>query len=130
MRLVFTALAALFIATESFAASSGTLTCHFEFMTTAAPGTFIKTPPFTFDVMDNYFNHFSFPELQNKLHIAYYPGLVAKDDLRMFVINLKYASANSGADVPAVDGGSYVFKISQDASDLIGAFMNCTSELK
>ncbi len=114
----------------SMAASSGSMNCFFELVTKSSPFTTIKKESFQFNVMDNYFNDFSFPELQNKLYVAYYPGLVAKDDLRVFVINLKYAGANAGADVPVINGGHYVFKISQDQSDLIGAFMNCTAEVK
>src|SRR5690606_6370031 len=89
----------------SMAASSGKMNCFFELVTKNSPFTTVKKESFHFNVMDNYFNDFSFPELQNKLYIAYYPGLVAKDDLRVFVVNLKYAGANAGADVPVINGG-------------------------
>lgn len=125
-----TLFATFFTTSSSFAAASGTLTCHFEFMTKSSPGSFVTTPPFSFNVKNNYFNDFSFSGLQNKLYVAYYPGLTARGDLRIFIINLKYAGANAGADVPAINGGEYIFKISQDQSDLIGAFLNCTAELK
>ncbi|NUM88011.1 MAG: hypothetical protein HUU37_02300 [Bdellovibrionales bacterium] len=129
-RLLLLALAPAFFGWNAHAWKEGTLTCQFEVMSKKTFPKMEKLPPFSFDMTKQFSEAFQASSLENRLIIAYYPGFARPGDVNLFVLNMKYNGANAGADVPAVGGGTYTFKISRDDSDLIGAFLNCRADLR
>lgn len=127
--LLFIFVAGVF-APRAHAFQDGTLTCYFEVFSKKAFPKVEKTPPFSFNIKTQFSEAFQAKSLENRLIIAYYPGFAKPGDVNQFILNMKYNGANAGADVPAVHGWDYVFKISRDDSDLIGAFLHCNADLK
>lgn len=125
MKLISLVFATVLFSSQTFAYSSGTMTCFFELFSTKAWPKVEKTPEFSFNIMEMYESSIESKNLNNKIRLRYVPGLVARNDVRVISIVMTYDSADSGAEVPFVPEGEYSFNIGRQGSDLVGAFMQC-----
>ncbi len=130
MKVFLIILGAALFAPSAQAFKEGKFTCQFEVVSKKNFPKVEKLPPFTFNAMEAFSEAYQAKSLENRLIIAYYPGFAKPGDLSLHVMDMKYNGANAGADVPAVADGNFTFKISRDDSDLVGAFLNCRSELR
>lgn len=125
MKHIILSICALLIGQNAFAYSQGKINCQIEMFSKKDSAKAYFLPAFEFDVMEPHFASFSHDLLDRSIHMSYTPGLVGLKDVRVFVLDMMYDNANSGADVPAMPNATYTVKVGRQDSDLIGAFMTC-----
>lgn len=128
MRQITLAVLSFLVSANAAAYSRGTLVCYFDLVSTKNPAQVVRTPAFEFDIMEVRQDSFEYDALTSPIRFRYTPGLVSKNNVGVFVIDMTYRMANAGVDVPAMANGTYVVKIGRQDSDLIGAFLSCTAK--